>query len=296
VDVQAYAHEFYRSRSGGKGNACLCGILAHAGTLLGMEVTFPFPDPSRVAFAGDWHGNSACAERVMEAAVLDGAQVLIQLGDFGLWPGALGEFYLKEMQALTGHYGIPVLWLDGNHEDFQQLDAMQADEHGLHQMSELLWHLPRGARWVWNGVSFCALGGATSLDRPHRTEGRSWWPQEEVAEKDVLEAVQGGAVDVLLLHDCPTGVDIPRIRHRDPLTTGWPPLELERAWDHRDVVRRVVQELLPARILHGHYHIRYTSEADFAEGYRTVVHGLGDDSWWGDNYLILDVDSMVRGY
>jgi predicted phosphodiesterase len=242
------------------------------------QLNFPFAEPARIGFAGDWHGNSACAGVVLAAAARSGADVVVQLGDFGLWPGRIGKRYLTEVSRHAVDTGMPVLVVDGNHEDFDRLDALPIDPAtGLRRLADQIWHLPRGSRWQWGTVRFGALGGATSLDRPHREPGRSWWPQEAITQEQAAVMVAGGELDVLVAHDCPSGVNIPGIHHRDTSRrSGWPIAELYRAWDHRDLLADVCSSLRPTHLWHGHFHVGYTS-ATGRFGPITRVRGLSED-------------------
>lgn len=242
------------------------------------QVTFPFGAPARIGFAGDWHGDSPCAGEVLTAAARSGADVVIQLGDFGLWPGRIGKRYLTEVSRHAVDTEMPVLVVDGNHEDFDRLDALPIDPAtGLRRLAEQVWHLPRGSRWQWGAVRFGALGGATSLDRLHREPGRSWWPQEAITPEQAAAMAGGGELDVLVAHDCPSGVNIPGIHHRDTSRrSGWPIAELYRAWDHRDLLADVCCALRPTHLWHGHFHIGYTG-ATGRFGPITRVRGLSED-------------------
>jgi len=41
---------------------------------------------NKVAIAGDWHSNALWAARAIKTAADNGHTLLLQLGDFGLWP------------------------------------------------------------------------------------------------------------------------------------------------------------------------------------------------------------------
>lgn len=244
-----------------------------------VRVNWPLPDPGRIILSGDWHGNGQAARNAFIAAYELEAPLILQLGDFGMWPGPLGQSYLDELAAYIKASGIAVAWIDGNHEDFPQLYQIPVDPvTGLRPVREGLWHLPRGSRWTWHGLEFLALGGATSLDKGQRRAGKSWWPEEEITDQDITLATLPGHADVMLTHDCPTGVDIPGIYHRSYKESRyWPLAELERAWDHRDRLAKVVQEVTPRHIWHGHFHVRYQQEAQLHSSGTTLVQGLASD-------------------
>ena len=113
-----------------------------------MPVNFPFPEPERFALAGDWHGNADFAEAVLRECHARGVDTIVQLGDFGFWPGRRGEVYLERLSKVTQELGVQLLWIDGNHEDFDTLDLLETDEStGLRSLSGNIHHLPRHAGW-----------------------------------------------------------------------------------------------------------------------------------------------------
>ena len=253
-----------------------------AATPGGHQVTWPIPDPDTLVLAGDWHGNTQAAAIALDAAEQLDAPLVLQLGDFGLWPGHEGAHYITELDTIAGDLGVIVAWIDGNHEDFTQLKKIPHSSDGLQWVTPRIARIPRGSRWTWHGVRFAALGGATSLDKPHRTPGKSWWIEESVNDNDLELLAAGGDCDVLLTHDCPTGVAIPGIEHRNysaAMASGWPIRELERAWDHRDLILEAVRATHPSHLWHGHYHLHYEATATLHDGGPTQVNGL---SWDGD--------------
>lgn len=236
-------------------------------------------DPGAVALAGDWHGRLPYACDAVRAAKAGGAEAIIHLGDFGyrFEPG-----YLLGLDAVLE--GTPLLFVDGNHEDFDWLLAKPLAEDGTRPISASIRHLPRGLRWTWRGRTWLALGGAVSVDRAQRVEGESWWPQEEISEADVARAVEGGPVDVVIAHDSPAGVASPR----GYAMGTFPAADEARAEAHRDQVRRVVDATAPTRLAHGHFHTRYASRLG-----ATRVIGLAHDAQPVDQNLAwLDAASL----
>src|SRR5262245_22342917 len=84
--------------------------------------------PSRVLVAGDWHGNREWAINVLMRVpqLLAGEQrrLVLQLGDFGIWPGAEGRRYLGSVTAVLDRVDAELWFIDGNHEDFSELARM----------------------------------------------------------------------------------------------------------------------------------------------------------------------------
>lgn len=247
------------------------------------------PHPDRIALVGDWHGNASWARKAVRHAATGGAQAIVHLGDYGY------EFrapFMHAVEDVLSAFGIPLLFVDGNHESFPVLHRHPVRPNGLRKLTDHVWHAPRGHRWTWHGVSFLAMGGAHSVDRPHRQPGISWWKEEWITDAQAQAAIDGEPVDVLVSHDCPAGVTIPGIDDRDP--PDWiRPMELLRAGEHRRIVRRIVDAVQPRVIWHGHYHQAHTTTADL--GYGNVrVTGLDcDESTLADNVRVIDVKELL---
>lgn len=250
--------------------------------------------PKKIMLAGDWHGQNYAAKDALLLAKKENVDLIIQLGDFGLWSGFKGDQYLKYVTLKAAELDIKVLWLDGNHEDFTKLYAKPLDPYtALRHYSDYLIHLPRNTRWQWSGINFHALGGGTSLDRSNRTEGINWWPQEAITQAQAYQAINLGQTDILLLHDCPEGVTIPTIDRLSSLKY-WPEPALRDAWAHRELLQEICKTLLPKKIYHGHFHLNYTATASFADDHDTLVTGLAHEALGvKPNTLILDLAQLA---
>jgi hypothetical protein len=208
-------------------------------------------DAKKVLLVGDTHGQLRWWEQyVAPVAAEQGVDVVVQLGDFGLWPSPNP---LNYVQAVGSVCPVPVYWLDGNHEWFDLMEQngwLGADEPV--ELAPNISYLPRGYSWTWGESRYMAMGGAYSVDKPHRTEGHSWWPQEEITDADVERALQQESIDVLFCHDAPTGIMVPGV-HAE-----WKQDEFAReSAPNRDRLRKIVDALLPSAIYHGHYHVAY---------------------------------------
>lgn len=250
-------------------------------------------DLESITLAGDWHGQGEWARTTARAAAEAGTAGILQLGDFGIWPGQV-ERYLDELDRSMVQFDQRVGFVDGNHEGFEDLEAFPIDpKTGLRHLRERVVHIPRGTRWQWAGMTWLGLGGATSVDKPSRRPGISWWAQEEITLTDASRAVADGPVDVMVTHDCPAGVTIPDLHGR------WDQNELVRAQRHRELLRQVVDTVRPTHLWHGHFHTRYQRELDLGGGLSTLVTGLdrdgsGERSWQHVDLHILASESAGR--
>lgn len=244
--------------------------------------------------AGDWHGNEDWAlnviSRVPGALAGEGRRLILQLGDFGVWPDRAGQRYLARISRALAEVSAELWFIDGNHEDFPHLASLAAEAatvHGRVLVRPHLMHLPRGYRWTWHGRTWLACGGGASLDRAVRTGGVDWWPAEEITAAQETAIIAAGDADVLASHDCPAGV--PHAFGRLP--AGWAAEDLARNDAHRGRLQRIVDEVQPSYIVHGHLHRAYQRNCDF--GYGPVqVTGLAADGRLR-NFAVLDVEAMT---
>lgn len=255
-------------------------------------------EPDRIAIAGDWHGNPAWARHAIEYAVDEGAEHIIHLGDFGYWSFANNRGsdtwqYLRRVNEALDKAGIDLWWLDGNHENHDDL-ALLRDKHGIDAPIQLpewdhIHYLPRGYRWEWWGKTFMALGGAWSIDRFLRKEGKGWWPGELITDDQLAYAKREPSVSVIFSHDCPQGVNIPGIGPDSKPRGGadlWPLDMLAGAARHRERLREVLDVHWPRVWYHGHYHVAHETWLR-----NTKFVGLDCD---GCKQMRLNVDIMDR--
>ena len=136
-------------------------------------------------------------------------QVACQLGDLRFGYGPDPDGYLAAIESVCAEFGIRLLCITGNHENWARLDRLWAEPRWQHEdgsvkpiaVSEHVTMLPRGHRWEMGGRSFVALGGAPSVNRDQLTEGVDWWPSEVIREEHVEATIEGGHADVMLTHD-----------------------------------------------------------------------------------------------
>ena len=234
----------------------------------------------KVLLAGDWHGNRQWAQTCFDVAAGHGCDAVLQLGDFGLWPGR-EDAWLDHVDALADKARAPLVWIDGNHENHDALGRWreQADGAGLVRMRPSVQWASRGARWEWGGVRFGALGGAVSIDRFLRRPGVNWWEQEAVSQEDV-DRLGDERLEVLATHAAPTTTALPY--RRLPL----PDSIIADARRVRALLDQAVERTAPSLVLHGHYHTRMRAEM----GQRTVEGLAHDKSSPQEALALLDLE------
>lgn len=263
-----------RGRFAGRTEVLLLGPVAGSG-VCGTVVAV------KVLLVGDTHGNAHWWDAVVSpvAAQVE-ADAVVQVGDFGFWPGEEGRWFLDAVADT----GVPVYFCDGNHEHHTHLAEVTAAARDMHSITDRtepvpvgknLWYLPRGGRVSFGPVRFCALGGAHSIDRPYRTPGSSWFAAEAVTDDDLAEVRTGGRCDVMLCHDAPSGWTIPGLPDVAAMP-GEMQLEIPAANAHRIRIREAYEALQPSVVVHGHYHSRYRTQLTEEWG-QVTVEGLDCD-------------------
>ena len=164
-----------------------------------------------IYLTGDTHGmiDFDKLPKFFESRPIVEGDVLIILGDCGvLWNEV--DNYTEAYSSL----GLPVLFIDGNHENFEMLNALPIVEKfgaKMHQVSKNVFHILRGEYLNIHGVTFLCMGGATSTDKILRKDRITWWSEENISYRDVDNAVEhlkehDFEVDYVLSHCAPSSV------------------------------------------------------------------------------------------
>lgn len=132
---------------------------------------------------------------------------VIIAGDFG---GVWSEDTLKIKLSPYEELPFTVLFVDGNHENFDMLEKYPVEiwKGGkVHRIKENIIHLMRGQVFELEGNTVFTFGGGTSIDKATRHEGTSWWAQEIPSFEEMDEgyanlARYGNKVDYIITHSC----------------------------------------------------------------------------------------------
>ena len=242
--------------------------------------------PRIVGIAGDWHGNTAWAKRILTGFHEAGIKRVYHVGDFGIWPGDEGRNFVDEVHFALQQREMEMYIILGNHEDYSQVRGLKKTPSGWFNFSgyPLLNFAPRGHVWKEGNVRLAAMGGAGSIDRNLRTANVDWWADEEITDENIttlianVQDLSWERVDVLLSHDSPAG---PK---REGITSNpsWITPDVENyCWVQRVRLRRAVDTIAPYSIVHGHWHewIRDSIEGVTVKGepYTTQIVGLACD-------------------
>lgn len=171
-----------------------------------------------------------------EQKSMNRSDYVIICGDFGgVWDDSPEERHWLDWLE---NKPFTTLFVDGNHENFDQLNALPVQEwHGgkVHEVRPHILHLMRGQVFTIDGHTFFTMGGAASHDiqggildpaspsfqkeyarkrrarQTFRVKGVSWWEQELPSKEEYAEAVRnlervGYAADYIMTHCAPTGI------------------------------------------------------------------------------------------
>lgn len=221
-----------------------------------------------ICFVGDTHGVRDRMEDVIAEAGRLRARVIIQVGDFGIWPEMRHSRpqtsgFERDVADMLERHGVGLLlFVDGNHEWHPWLASLrtkrgrQSATVPVENTERVHW-MPRGSRIKLFGLTFLFCGGAPSIDRDLRVHGQSWWPEEAITDEDVIKSGVPGKVDVLVAHDASELCEIPGI------TDDWEPGISSRR--KVETIRAIVK---PRWAFSGHYHKRITQ--DVSDGLSTT--------------------------
>lgn len=165
-----------------------------------------------IYITGDTHGDIDFKKLTMPfLEKLTKEDYVIIAGDCGV---LFDEKNKIEMIKKYSSLSFTILFVDGNHENFDLLNSYQIEEwHGgkVHKLSEKLIHLMRGQVFDIEGLKFFTFGGGLSIDKKYRTPYKTWWPEEMPTNKELNEALVNlekydFTVDYVITHDCPSSL------------------------------------------------------------------------------------------
>ena len=235
---------------------------------------------TRVAFAGDWHGNTEWAvERISE---LEGiTDTILHVGDF--WPATDYDEFTEAVNNANVSNSIKKIMVTlGNHEPWDRFRNIGPEPF---QVAETIFVLPRPYRFVINNTSFLSLGGAHSVDFDRDDKNFLWFSDEAITDKLVEETIKGGYADILITHESPEDSPIKAVKEilrSNP--RGWTDEALKYSLESRIKISEVWDSVRPKLLIHGHMHV--PGQAYALDGRKIVSLGRdGQDM----NTFLLDV-------
>jgi len=199
----------------------------------------------RVYLMGDSHADTKFIARSIYTAIDYECHYIVQLGDFGYWPRwADGQRFLESVSTLLVNNDINLVFVPGNHEDHDSLNALDGHRspEGFVRVLENLYTTTMVNNWSWGNTSFGALGGAFSIDYKQRTPSVDWFFDEQPTQAHV-DALQ--PCDVLFSHEGPLALLKPL---PDPILN-------DQATQPRLMIQQALTKTSPSIQFHGHWHL-----------------------------------------
>ena len=200
---------------------------------------------------GDTHGSFERILKWTETTNLNkDKDFLFILGDFGyIWDNKRTSFEKDNLDFISC-LPFTTLFIDGNHENHERLNSMRVVNFSggkAHKVYDSIYHLMRGQVYEIAGKRIFTFGGASSIDKHLRTEGISWWKEEEFNYCEANTAYEnlnkiGWEVDYVLTHSAPFSI-------RDKLFESNKPSSTER------MLEAMLRNIKFKRWYFGHYHI-----------------------------------------
>jgi hypothetical protein len=186
---------------------------------------------------------------------------IVVLGDFGMFAPDLHAFFRRQGRR----FARPVSFIEGNHEDFGALAGLVRD------YADVVTYLPRASLQLLGAWRALCLGGARYMD------AWSTPPGCEIRDVDLAACLahDPGSVDLVLTHDCPTGIGVGNtagLEHYGPPGVAG--------------LAELAAGLRPRWWFFGHHHRWHEAERD-----GTLYVGL-PESWIG--YALLSPGGKVR--
>jgi len=146
-----------------------------------------------VYIIGDIHGAfGRLKQKVTDLELRD--CYLLCVGDLGVGFKKSDEYTCGELNQFFANQNITFMSIRGNHDDPEFFGGKSSI------MLSNFMLLPDYHTETLDGVRYLFVGGATSIDRIHRIQGVSWWPNEVFQYQPSLVT----ACDVLITHSAPS--------------------------------------------------------------------------------------------
>lgn len=224
---------------------------------------------SSIYLTGDTHAN------VRRLLIIDDSEmtkddIVIVLGDFGvIWEK--DSQMTDTVLELLSEKNFTLAFLDGNHENFPEIARLEKETYWNGGKIGLLpygiIHLLRGEIYNINGRIIGVCGGANSIDLWHRTEGISWWREEEITDNDIDNFMAAAnkynnKIDMMLSHDAPASM-IPIIKLYSGVNDG-------DISDSQIQLEKINQEINIDKWYFGHWHIDKVIDDKFECLYKKI--------------------------
>jgi len=171
-----------------------------------------------IIVTGDIHGDWSALNKLINHKK---PKIVLQTGDFGYFPRLIeirqhgiisliernkvnDPLLLKQRKYPKLPQGSKLYFCDGNHEDHESLGLATSNE-----VYPNVFHMKRGSTITLpDGRIVLFMGGAESLDKDSRIQGRDWFPEEEIKDSDIRNLDLNRKIDIVISHTCPMEFDV----------------------------------------------------------------------------------------
>lgn len=261
----------------------------------------------KLGLLGDVHGDANWTNYALHRLHEQGVSTVVQLGDFGIWPGEEGARFIKRVRAALKQYDMTLYVVPGNHEDYDIIEQAQKSSPWF---GSRIFLAPRGHRGEFDGVSYVMLGGAPSPDRAWRQARmkdrpghKIWWEQEQLTREDVDRVKAGGHATLMFGHDAPFVAEIDMQIAGNP--HGFFKADLDYCAEGRRLYSEAAKAVMPDLLFHGHYHFpvksvkRWSSVGYGEKGTVSTQDIIGQTKVYGlstghsnHSFAILDTETL----
>lgn len=210
----------------------------------------------KILVIGDIHGKFKFFTEYIEESIKKHGRFkyIIQLGDFGFWPHfSKCSINFPILKEYFDKIKIPLLWVDGNHEDHSILQKVEVFEKSIwNRFGKYVFYKKRGSYIELKDKVFLFIGGAKSIDKHLRTETVNWFKEEEATREQSHEILKS------LIEIKNIKKDIIVFTHSMPYENGMKYFfcleKKEASWQNKFLFE-ILKELKPEKWFHGHYHV-----------------------------------------
>lgn len=231
---------------------------------------------SKLWVVGDTHGIVQDIAWIDQKAKEEEVELIIQVGDFGVrWDHHCDRYFQQKKQG-----GPTWITVGGNHENYVCWQKLQADQNFpvlIELWSNVYW-APRPTLMKINEEKFLLMGGANSIDRHLRIEGKNWWSYEQPTREEMdnfFSLLEDERPEIVVTHEAPASVNLGENNRENKV-----------AIDFDNVITH--SNHMPRKWYYGHHHHSGTTEVGKTNfvccgmGKHYVIHQQGEDD--GQNH------------
>ena len=233
---------------------------------------------NRIFITGDTHGSLELKRLSNKnfplAKTLTKEDVVIICGDAGFMWNSSNE--TKYWDDWAEDRPFTIISVFGNHSNYDALRAIPITEWQgakVHAVRPHVMYIENGEIFTLNNKTFFCMGGARSIDKAYRIEGKSWWPEEIASYQEMEHGINNLEkynfnVDYILAHCAPNHiVDIlyPYENQHDTMTS---------------YLEHVCQRTIFNKFFCGHYHVdRSYDDQKYNIIYNDILEIMPDGRW-----------------